>query len=52
MQFGTGELGGSISSDTSYLGGVKIENQNFAEITEEIGAVFAESKFDGIVGLA
>ena len=52
MQFGTGELEGEINEDTVYMGGVKIENQGFAEIVQESGPVFENSKFDGIVGLA
>jgi len=52
VQFGTGELVGLINTDTIYLGGVEINDQDFAEIHKEIGDVFLDSKFDGIVGLA
>ncbi|CAD8178863.1 unnamed protein product [Paramecium octaurelia] len=52
VQFGTGELMGEINADTAYVGGVKIAKQEFAEIVKENGDVFAQSDFDGIVGLA
>lgn len=35
-----------------YVGGVKIKTQDFSEIVRENGDVFAQSDFDGIVGLA
>ncbi|CAD8053380.1 unnamed protein product [Paramecium primaurelia] len=43
---------GEINADTAYVGGVKIAKQEFAEIVRENGDVFAQSDFDGIVGLA
>ncbi|EGR30870.1 hypothetical protein IMG5_122010 [Ichthyophthirius multifiliis] len=52
VQFGTGELIGNFSQDTVYFGGVEIEKQDFIEIQKQIGAVFQDAKFDGIVGLA
>ncbi|CAD8133884.1 unnamed protein product [Paramecium pentaurelia] len=52
VEFGTGELMGEINADTAYVGGVKIAKQEFAEIVRENGDVFAQSDFDGIVGLA
>jgi cathepsin D len=52
VQFGTGELSGVINTDTIFMAGVEIEEQDFAEIHKELGEVFLESKFDGIVGLA
>jgi cathepsin D len=52
VEFGTGELEGEINEDTVYMGGVEVDKQSFAEIVQENGEVFAQSKFDGIVGLA
>ncbi|CAD8135397.1 unnamed protein product [Paramecium pentaurelia] len=52
VEFGTGELMGEINADTAYIGNVKIRKQEFAEIVRENGDVFAQSDFDGIVGLA
>lgn len=52
VEFGTGELIGEINADDVYVGGVKIDAQDFSEIVQENGDVFAESGFDGIVGLA
>lgn len=52
VEFGTGELIGEINADDVYVGGVKIDAQDFSEIVQENGDVFAEAGFDGIVGLA
>jgi cathepsin D len=52
VEFGTGELMGEINADDVYVGGVKIDSQDFSEIVQENGDVFAEAGFDGIVGLA
>ena len=40
VQFGTGQLSGVINEDSVYLGGIEVASQDFAEITNEIGAVF------------
>jgi len=48
VQFGTGELVGEINADTVYVAGIKVENQNFAEITQQIGSIFAEVTLIGI----
>lgn len=40
VQFGTGQLSGIINEDSVYFGQIQVENQDFAEITEEIGQVF------------
>ena len=45
VEFGTGELQGKINSDHVYAAGVKVENQNFAEITHEIGPIFAQVSY-------
>lgn len=50
--FGTGELNGEVNQDAVYLGGIEVEDQDFAEIVQETGSVFENSGFDGIVGLA
>lgn len=42
VEFGTGELVGKINADHLYVGGVQVEHQPFAEITHEIGSIFAE----------
>ncbi|CAD8180988.1 unnamed protein product [Paramecium octaurelia] len=52
VQFGTGDLNGEVNSDVVKLGEIEVEDQNIAEIVEENGAVFQNSGFDGIVGLA
>ncbi|KAL4453961.1 hypothetical protein ABPG74_003844 [Tetrahymena malaccensis] len=52
VQFGTGELIGEMATDTVYFGDIEIKDQTFVEIHEQRGDVFAQSKFDGIVGLA
>eukprot|EP01016_Furgasonia_blochmanni_P034834 TRINITY_DN37_c0_g1_i4.p1 TRINITY_DN37_c0_g1~~TRINITY_DN37_c0_g1_i4.p1 ORF type:complete len:508 (-),score=200.66 TRINITY_DN37_c0_g1_i4:205-1596(-) len=52
VEFGTGQLGGIFGQDTVYVGGIEVDKQDFALITQEEGQVFVESKFDGIVGLA
>ena len=52
VQFGTGSLSGEFGSDTVYINGIEVKNQDFSQIKKEVGAVFAEAKFEGIVGLA
>ncbi len=51
VQFGTGGLNGQINEDSVSLGGVQIKNQPVGEITDQIGQVFADGKFSGILGL-
>ncbi|KAI8645317.1 endopeptidase [Parasitella parasitica] len=51
IRYGTGALEGFISEDTLTLGGIRIENQGFAESVKEPGFTFAFAKFDGILGL-
>eukprot|EP01017_Pseudomicrothorax_dubius_P001080 TRINITY_DN0_c3436_g1_i5.p1 TRINITY_DN0_c3436_g1~~TRINITY_DN0_c3436_g1_i5.p1 ORF type:complete len:314 (+),score=96.11 TRINITY_DN0_c3436_g1_i5:2-943(+) len=52
VQFGTGQLSGEIGSDSVFMNGISIKNQDFSMIKQEVGQVFVEGKFDGIVGLA
>jgi cathepsin D len=52
VQFGTGRIEGQLSQDHFTLGPVKVRNQVFGEITSEIGDVFLQGKFDGILGLS
>lgn len=52
IQFGTGEIVGEVSEDSVSMGPVHLRHQKFVEITEEIGEVFADCKFSGILGLA
>lgn len=51
VTFGTGQINGFISRDTFTLGSMKVRGQNFGEITSELGAVFYNTNFSGIMGL-
>lgn len=42
VEFGTGELMGEINADNAFIAGVQVDAQNFAEITHEIGDIFAD----------
>lgn len=52
VEFGTGAVKGVISQDIISIGHLQIQSQIFAEIREENGEVFKETKFSGILGLA
>jgi len=52
VTFGTGEIKGEIDQDTFTLGSIKIPCQKFGEIINELGDVFQQGKFSGILGLA
>lgn len=49
--FGSGEIVGVIGQDTLTIGGLEIKNQHFAQVTQEIGDVFIDSSFSGLMGL-
>lgn len=51
IRYGSGAVEGFISTDVMEVGGVRIEGQDFAEVTKEPGFTFALGKFDGIMGL-
>ncbi|KAF4722016.1 hypothetical protein FOZ62_029886, partial [Perkinsus olseni] len=50
--FGTGELRGLMALDTISVGPYKVSNQSFAMIQKEIGKIFQQIPFEGILGLA
>jgi cathepsin D len=52
VQFGTGRIEGQLAQDYFTLGPVKVRDQVFGEITSEMGDVFVQGKFDGILGLS
>ena len=51
ITFGTGELRGPEGVDTFSVGPYKVLNQTFALIEEEIGSIFHQLEFEGILGL-
>jgi phytepsin len=52
IQYGTGAASGFISQDDLGIGNTIVQNQQFAEITDEPGITFLAAQFDGILGLA
>jgi len=51
VKFGTGELKGPLGEDDLHLGTFTVKKQRFGLIQEEMGAVFAQIPFEGILGL-
>ena len=52
ISFGTARIIGELNSDTFGFGDITIKDQKFGEIEHEIGNVFAEEDFSGLMGLA
>jgi pepsin A len=52
ITFGTGELSGPQAIDSLSVGDYKVHNQTFAMIEHEIGSIFSQIPFEGILGLA
>nr|XP_033775208.1 cathepsin E [Geotrypetes seraphini] len=52
IQYGTGSLSGIIGIDQVTVEGITVSNQQFGESVSEPGNTFADSGFDGILGLA
>jgi hypothetical protein len=52
VEFGTGIVQGVINENTVTFAGNAIKAQKIGEIIDEVGDVFSQSKFSGILGLA
>ena len=52
ITFGTGELSGPRAVDSLSVGEYRVKNQTFAMIEHEIGSIFSQIPFEGILGLA
>lgn len=52
LPYGSGIVLGDIDGDVVSWGGLRIQSQLFGEATIEPGAIWVESPFDGILGMA
>jgi len=52
VKYGSGKVNGVVGSDDMNVGGVKLPQAMFGQVTKEDGAAFENSKFAGIAGLA
>lgn len=54
IQYGSGPVSGNWSIDTANMGGLDIDSQRFAQVTDAsgLGMAYKIGKFDGILGLA
>ena len=52
ITFGTGELSGPQAIDSLSVGPYVVKNQTFAMIEHEIGSIFSQIPFEGILGMA
>jgi len=52
LPYGSGIVLGNIDEDVVTWGGLQIQSQLFGEATIEPGAIWVESPFDGILGMA
>jgi len=52
VQFGTGRIKGFLAQETFGIGPVKTKHQTIGLISQELGQVFVDGKFDGILGLS
>jgi pepsin A len=52
ITFGTGELRGPQGIDYFHVGPYTVKNQTFGMIQDEVGEVFQEIPFEGILGMA
>lgn len=52
IRYGSGSLSGFVSTDVVTWAGLKVNDVQFAEATDEPGETFRRGRFDGILGMA